>query len=241
MPGVRRLLDDIRTVATMPRVQIVLSRGSPDEEEELRRFRRRHPRLKIVGSKALGAALMPLDEFADADDYVARLRYLRRRVNRSRKLGYSLGLFDADDRRADLLAIHASLPERQGRPIDAPYLDPDEVVRSEPNVEYLGVWRDGNVVAYTKLFYAGDIAGMGRVMGHGDALDDGVMFLLMAGIIEHVKATHPQARYLFYDTFFGASEGLRTFKRNAGFRPYFVRWKRAAPRPAASLADERGG
>jgi hypothetical protein len=227
MPGVRRLLDDLRTVATMPRVQIVLSRGSPDEEEELRRFRRRHPRLKIVGSKALGAALMPLDEFADADEYVARMRYLRRRVNRSRKLGYSLGLFDADDRRADLLAIHASLPERQGRPIDAPYLDPDDVARSEPNVDYLGVWRD-------------DIAGMGRVMGHGDALDDGVMFLLMAGIIDHVKATQAQARYLFYDTFFGASEGLRTFKRNAGFRPYFVRWKRVAAQPV-SLADERGG
>jgi hypothetical protein len=241
MPDSRRALDDLRTMATMPRVQIVLSRGGPEDEEVLRSFRRRHPRLKVVGSKALGAALLPLDEFTDADDYVAKLRYARRRVRRARKLGYTLGPFDADERRDDLLAIHASLPERQGRPIDPEYLDPNAVARRGPNVEYLGVWRDGTIVAYTRLFYASDLAGMGRVMGHGDHLEDGVMFLLVAGVVEHVKAARPQARYLFYDMFFGAPEGLRAFKLNAGFRPYFVRWKREAPRAAPTLADEPGG
>jgi hypothetical protein len=90
--------------------------------------------LKLVGAKALGAALMPFDVFADAD----------------------------------LLASHASLHERRGRPIDPEYLDPDAVAKRGPNVEYLGVWRDGTVIAYTRLDYVGDISGMGRVMGHGD-------------------------------------------------------------------------
>lgn len=228
----RRALDDLRTLATMPRVRVVLSRGAPDEDEVLRRFRRRHPRYKIVGSKVLGVALLPLDDIADVDDYLAKVRFVRKRARRSSKLGYTVGLFDPVDRHADLLAIHSSLPERQGRPIDPEYLDPNAVARRGPNVEYIGVHHEGVVVAYSRLDHVGDIAGMGRVMGHGDHLDNGVMSLLMAGIVEHVKFTRPQARYVFYDTFFGAPEGLRAFKRNVGFRPHLVRWKREPPRPS---------
>jgi hypothetical protein len=222
----RRLFDDLRTIAKMPRARIVLSRGHPDEDEVLRRFRRRHPRYKVVGSKVLGVALLPLDDLADVDEYLANVRFVRKRARRCSKLGYTVGVFDPDERRADLLAIHRSLPERQGRPIDPQYLDPDAELKKGPNVEYLGVHRDGVVVAYTRLDYVGEIAGMGRVMGHGDHLDAGVMSLLMAGVVDHVKKTRPDARYVFYDTFFGAPEGLRAFKRNVGFRPYLVRWLR---------------
>jgi hypothetical protein len=234
----RRTLADLRTLATMPRVQIVLSRGDPADEEVLRRFRRRHPRYKVVGSKALGAALMALDDFADADDYLAKVRFVRKRARRCSRLGYTVGLFDPVDRRADLLAIHASLLERQGRPIDPEYLDPNAVASRGPNSEYLGVWRDGTVAAYARLDYVGDIAGFGRIMGHGAHLDNGVMSLLVAGIVAHVKASRPQARYLFYDTFFGAPEGLRAFKTNVGFRPHLVRWKRAAQPRDPLPADE---
>ena len=31
--------------------------------------------------------------------------------------------------------------------------------------------------------------------------------------------------YLMYDTFFGASEGLKKFKEKLGFQPYKVKWK----------------
>jgi hypothetical protein len=98
-------------------------------------------------------------------------------------------------------------------------------------VDHVGVLLDGTVLAYSRLDYVGDIAGLGRVMGHGDHLDKGVMWLLMSGIVDHVKSTRPQARWLFYDTFFGAPEGLRAFKTNAGFAPYRVRWRREAPDP----------
>ena len=64
-------------------------------------------------------------------------------------------------------------------------------------------------MAYAQLRYAGEIVGLHRVMGHGDHLDDGIMFLLMAGIVEHVKTTRPDIHYVFYGMFFGASEGLR--------------------------------
>jgi hypothetical protein len=218
---VRRLLDDLRTAAAMPRVRVVLSRGEPDDDALLRAFRRRHPRYKVVGSKAVGAALLPLDDFPDVDAYLAAHRTARKRVLRAARLGYSV-------------AIHTSLPERQGRPIDPEYLDPDATWDRGPKTDYVGVFHDGVLVGYAAVRYAGDIAGIGRIMGHGDHLENGIMFLLTARIVEHVKTSRPQARYLFYDTFFGAPAGLRWFKTHLGFQPHYVRWTREQRQPSAS-------
>jgi hypothetical protein len=226
---IRTVLDDLRTAARMPRVQVVLSRGRPDEEALLRSFQRRHPRYRLVRFKAIGVALLPLADLADADAYLATRRYARRRVARAERLGYEFAMFDPEGRRAELLEIHASIPERQGRPIDPEYLDHEAVYETGPSIEHAGVLHDGAVVAYSRLQYAGDIAAMMRVMGHGAHLDNGVMFLLTAGIVGHLKATYPATRYLFYDTFFGAGEGLRTFKERLGFTPHYVRWTREAP------------
>jgi hypothetical protein len=226
-----RLLADVRTAVMMPRLDVVASRGEPPEDEILRFLRRPHPRYRIVGSKVVGAALLRLDEFDDVEGYLAPLRSTRKRVRRATRLGYTVALFDPNDRRSELLAIHTSLPERQGEPIDPSYLDPDTAYATGPYVEYVGVFRDEAVVAYSELRYAGEIVGMNRVMGHGDHLADGIMFLLMAGIVEHVKEPHPETRYVFYDMFFGAGDGLREFKTRVGFRPYYVHWKRAPRRP----------
>jgi hypothetical protein len=228
--NVRGLLDDVRTAAAMPRVKVVLSRGRPHEEALLRSFRRPHPRYKLVRFKAVGVALLPLDGLADADAYLAARRTTRRRARRAERLGYTFGLFEPEERRAELLDIHASIPERQGRPIDPEYLDSEELYETGPYIEYAGVMRDGVVVAYSRLHYAGDIAAMMRVMGHGAYLDDGVMFFLAAGIVGHLRARHPETRYLFYDTFFGAGAGLRAFKEWLGFTPHYVRWTRETPR-----------
>jgi hypothetical protein len=227
----------MRTAATMPRVDIVLSRGAAEEEEILRAFRRRHPRYRVVSRNAVGAALLALDEFAGVEEYLANLRYARRRVRRAARLGYTVGNFDPNGRRAELLAIHTSLPERQGRAIDPGYLDPRAEYRVDPQTDYLGVFRDDVLVAYTIVEYAGDIAVLSRIMGHGVHLEDGTMFLLTAGVVENVKRVRPQTRFLFYDMFFGAGDGLRQFKTHLGFRPYLVRWKREpkhTPRAATS-------
>jgi hypothetical protein len=231
---VRRLVGDARTAMVMPRVDIVLSRGEPAEDTILREYRRRHPRYKVVGRKTVGVALLPLDEFDGVDGYLAGVRYARRRVKRASRLGYTASLFDPNDRRSDLLAIHTSIPERQGRPIEASYLDPDANYEPCPHVEYAGVFRDDVLVAYSELEYAGDVVGTSRIMGHGEYLADGIMFLLVASIVEHVKRSRPDVRYVCYDMFFGASNGLRAFKSHAGFRPHHVRWRRD-PRPPAAL------
>jgi hypothetical protein len=223
---VRRLLQDVRTAATMPRIDIVASRGGAIEEEVLRSLRRPHRRYKIVGRKAVGAALLRLDEFRDVEGYLANLRSARKRARRAERLGYSVALFDPNERRPDLLAIHTSMPERQGRPMDPGYLDPHETFRTGREFDYVGVVRDETVVAYCRVLYAGDIASMDRVIGHGDHLANGIMFLLTAGVVEHVKTARSEIGYVYYDTFFGASDGLREFKMRTGFRPHYVHWKR---------------
>jgi hypothetical protein len=233
VPSVRRTIDDLRTVATMPRVDIVLSRGRPDEDELLQLFRRRHPRYKVIGRKVVGVALLPLDDIADGEAYLAAHRTARKRTRRAERLGYSVALFDPGQRRSELLAIHASLPVRQGRPIDAEYLDADAPWEAGPQIDYVGVFRDDVLLAYSRVQYAGEIAGLPRIMGHGDHLDNGVMFLLMAGVVDHTKANRPEARYVMYDTFFGAPEGLRWFKTHLGFQPYYVRWKREPARESS--------
>ena len=100
----------------------------------MQRFRRRHPRYLLVGRKAVGAALLAVDEFADADRYLANLRTTRRHVRRAARLGYTVGVFDPGQRRSELLSIHTSLPERQGRTIDSEYVDPGAGSPAGPNI-----------------------------------------------------------------------------------------------------------
>ncbi len=221
------VIADLRTAATMPRVDIVVSRGDPEEEQLLRLYSRPHPRYRVIANKSVGAALLALDEFDDVDGYLADLRYARRRVRRAGRQGYTVAPFDPGAHRAELLAIHTSLPERQGQPIADAYLDPDAEWATGPHMEYLGVFAaDGALVAYGHLWYAGEVVEMNRIMGHGDHLENGVMFLLMAGIVGHLKDERPDIHYVFYDMFFGAAEGLREFKTHLGFRPHYVHWKR---------------
>ena len=203
----------------------------------MRGLSRRHPRYRVVGRKAVGVALLPLDEFDGVEDYLSKLKYARRRVKRAARLGYTVDLFDPNDRRADLLAIHTSIPERQGRPIDAAYLDPCVVYETPPHVEYMGVFRAEVLAAYAELEYVGEMVGTSRIMGHGDYLSDGVMFLLVASVIDRVKSTRPDLHYVYYDMFFGAGDGLRAFKTHSGFRPYYVRWRRE-PTPLGTRLGE---
>jgi hypothetical protein len=223
---VRTVLEDLRTTATMPRVRVVVSRGHADEESLLREFRRPHPRYRVIRSKAVGVARLPLDGIGDVDSYVATKRYARRRVRRAARLGYIVRVFEPDDRRNELLVIHKSIPERQGRPMDSECLDPLAAYEAGPNLEYLGVFRDEILLGYSKLRYAGDIAAMMRVIGHGDHLENCIRFLLTAEIVRHVGSAPPHTRYVFYDTFLGAGPGLRYFKTQLGFQPHYVRWTR---------------
>lgn len=71
----------------------------------------------------------------------------------------------------------------------------------------------------------GPVACGERIHGHADYLGKGIMYLLMAEVVrelsERRRATGRPVR-LYYDTFPGASPGMRQFKRWIGCDPYRV-------------------
>ena len=86
---------------------------------------------------------------------------------------------------------------------------------------------NGVLKAYLCVRICGEVACMERLLGHADALEDGVMYLVVSGVVEWLiqeRAVTGRPQWLMYDMFPGALPGLRTFKHVIGCRPYRVSW-----------------
>lgn len=217
-----------REVVRLPRVEIPLW-GGETCEAMYRNFTSRHARFPLVRRKRWGIALLQLpdtfSEFYDAPDR----SLLRRKARRADKKGYRYGRFLAKSKLDELLAVNASAPERQGRPMDEPYLDADTFARSlDRTPEFRGIFDpSGALAAYAEVQTCGDLFLLSRLLGHADHLDDGVMYLLISEVVREMtlrrnETGHPA--WGMYDTMIGAPPGLRFFKERLGFRPYNVRW-----------------
>jgi hypothetical protein len=71
------------------------------------------------------------------------------------------------------------------------------------------------------------VAFIERLLGHADALGEGVMYMLIKGTIEDlIEHRHGDGtpNWFMYDMFSGASPGMRDFKHVIGCRPYRVTW-----------------
>jgi len=76
-------------------------------------------------------------------------------------------------------------------------------------------------MAYGELGFYGNFASFTRVIGVRN--NDGVMHLMVTEIIcQLIEGRNYQ--YLMYDTYFGASPGLKTFKKMLGFQPYRAKY-----------------
>ena len=95
-----------------------------------------------------------------------------------------------------------------------------------------GVLHDGHLVAYTWLYQVGEMCLFSTILGHGDHLNAGVMYLLIAETLKDVIDV-AGAKYAMYNMHISGTEGLRFFKEQIGFAPYWVEWVRAdeAPKP----------
>jgi hypothetical protein len=81
--------------------------------------------------------------------------------------------------------------------------------------------RDGVLVAYTVIYRAGDLALVSQILGHGDRLDDEIMYLLVQGVVDAESA---RGGFLVYNRWDSGTDGLRFFKTRLGFRPERVEW-----------------
>lgn len=221
----RALLHELRR---MPRVRLQFQAHlNPSEvRATYLRFTGRHPRFPLVRHKSIGVALVNLRQFDSPERYLAEIGGKNRGASlaqRARKRGYVVAPIDRNAYVDQIHAINTSLTERQGRPMTAAYTSRSQHFDQLPNYRYYGVLAPcGKLVAYANIGLYGDFAALSQLMGYRN--NDGAMHLLIVDLVISL-ITEGQTRFLMYDTFFGASAGLQSFKRMLGFQPHYVSYE----------------
>jgi hypothetical protein len=225
---VRHLLSSVNEIFSLPEATIRMS-GGEASRKMFEFFTQPHPRYRLIQNKRWGAGLLPLpDRF---EDYLKGKDKQTLRTNRRRSisLGLRFGVFPTERYLDEILAINASLQVRQGQPMDADYLSRERLrLWVEDKPEIYGIF-DGHGVlkAYAHAPVYGEVFILSRLLGHADDLENGIMYLLISEVVREMIERKRRAGapvWAMYDTFFGASPGLRFFKERLGFKPYKVRW-----------------
>ena len=222
-----QLFDQVATIATLPvaPLQFRLVLNPENVAKIYKSYTKAHPKYKIVQHKAVGAALVDLSRFRNRDEYMEEIKGRNSAGGHARKAkgkGYTVTEIDRNNFVDDIHEINTSVEIRQGRPMPPHYREKTTSYPSEVNYKYYGVLNAaGKLVAYCDLGFYGNFVGISRVIGVRN--NDGIMHLMMTEIIcQLIEAGNYQ--YLMYDTYFGASPGLKTFKKMLGFQPYRAKY-----------------
>jgi hypothetical protein len=226
--NVDRLLLLSQEILSLPEV-IIRMCGDSDAKNIFDGFTKPHPRYKLIQNKRWGVALLKLPN--QFHDYIKGKDKQALRSNRRRAmdLGFRFDSFDPISHLDEILEINTSMEARQGIPMAVSYQTVECVKMWVKGKDALwGVFDGCGVLkAYAHVSICGEVFIFSRLLGHGQDLDKGIMYLLVSEIIrkmtEH-KEEHGSPLWSMYDTFFGASPGLRYFKQRLGFSPYKVRW-----------------
>ncbi len=191
------------------------------------------PRAAWHGAYQDGASILVLPDDFDAYWSGPAGYGTRRKVRKAQKAGYTFGLVERDRYLDDIFAINTSMTERQGRPMKEPYLERPGPYGPLPDygcprhqIRTYGVFHDGRLVAYTWLYQVGEMCLFSTILGHGDHLSAGVMYLLVAETLRDILAV-AGTRYAMYNMHASGTEGLRFFKEQMGFRSFWVNWQLA--------------
>jgi hypothetical protein len=164
-------------------------------------------------------------------ELIARVKNGKRDARKAQRLGYSVRRFHYPSWTPDIDAIHHSMPVRSGGRMQGHYrehLGPPAPMQEPGPVSCPRHWRhdfgafapDGHLVAYIGLVRVGDTATYMQIIGHGDHLATGVMFLLHFELMRWALSRPADLEgvgCIWYTDFRGAP-GLATWKRKAGFR-----------------------
>jgi len=168
-----------------------------------------------------------LDLDGSLADWEAEHRTARKRAWRAERLGYRFDVIERHLYADDIYEINTSLPERQGRRMDAAYWerpsdapDPRYPCRRHSVATY-GVLEGERLRAYSWIYRAGRLALVSSILGHAAHLARDVMFLLMRGVIEREL---PLGGFLVYNRHDSGTDGLRYFKERNGFGAREVVW-----------------
>jgi hypothetical protein len=156
-------------------------------------------------------------------------RTARKRADKAVRLGYQFREVAREEHVEDIYEINTSLEERQGRAMTSAYrerqnfLPLDDYPCPRHAIRTYGVLSGrGKLVAYLWLYRSGELALVSSILGHGEHLDDGIMHLLVQGV---VGAEIPHGGFLVYNRHDSGTNGLRQFKEWFGFEATEVEWE----------------
>ena len=223
-----RLFKVSSEIVSLPEVTIRMC-GDAGSEKIFRTFTGPHRRYKLIQNKRWGVALLELPNLFQEYLQGKGKQAVRSNRRRATDLGFRFGSLDASKHLDEILAINTSMESRQGNPMGVSYRSVERLrkwIDSEGMV--WGIFDRENILkAYAHSSICGEVFIISRLLGHGQDLPNGIMYLLVSEIIREMSELKERERaplWCMYDTFFGASPGLRYFKERLGFRPYKVRW-----------------
>lgn len=222
-----RLFELLCSIVRLPIARLEFRRAiNPDDVGRMHRhFTRRHPRYVVFQNKSLGAALVDLSSFNSRDDYLASIKGRNSGEQHARKArgkGYTVVEIDRNAYIDQIHEINNSVDMRQGRPMDDVYREKVTYFAPDKNFTYYGVLNaEGKLAAYGDLGLYGNFVAFNRLLGVRN--NDGVMHLMVSDVVCRM-IDERKVRYLMYDTCFGASPGLLTFKKMLGFTPYRAKY-----------------
>ena len=225
--GIQRIRQVVKEVSGLQRLSIVLDK-SETGKRLYRAFTKPHPRLLLVKNKSLGVGIIALDEFATAGDYLKSVNgknsaaYFTRKAARA---GYTFLSINPNEMHEAIMKVNTSAGSRQGRAMDESYTKKMLQYPVDAHNLYFAVMKNGELAAYLWVVRSGELAVLNRLLGHAAHLEHGIMYMLVTGFVEQELVNRTGTRFIMYDTFFGASEGLRLFKTRCGFKPYRVKWE----------------
>jgi len=201
------------------------------------KFTAPHPRHPEHGAYQNGCSILVLPATYDEYWEGAAGYGTRRKVRKAEKEGYTFAFIDRDQYLDDIYAINTSMEERQGREMTegyrtrpGPYGPLPDYGCPHHQVRTYGVLKDGHLVAYTWLYQMGEMCLFSTILGHGDHLNAGVMYLLIAGTLRDI-IPFAGTKYAMYNMHVSGTEGLRFFKEQMGFASYWVNWQLADEPP----------
>ncbi|MBU1667497.1 hypothetical protein KKC13_03705 [bacterium] len=223
----------IKEILQLPKVGIKFCNSNYDTVEKYEKtyqyFTQLH-RLKLFQNKTVGVALVDLNLYENFDVYYKSINgknsaayYSRKAIKRE----YHFIEIDRNNYVDDIYDINTSTQIRQGQMMTENYLSKINSYKNETNHNSYGVVnKDKKLLAYCNIGFYGEFALVVTLLGHKKYLNDGIMYLMMIEVnkIMFEKYRNRGYSYIMYDTFLGASTGLKKFKEKLGYKPYKVKW-----------------
>jgi len=176
-----------------------------------------------------------------------------REIARAERAGYYVKEFAFAQHVPDAVAIHQSKEIRNGRPVQGEfYLSSVEDLGGAPRKpvpvpipccphhywQHWGIFQrieghhqgdvqtDEQLVGYIRLRRQGASASYSVIMGHGEHLQNGIMFMLHYRLAAEFLRKRPRGlRYLIYQHYtLGPNDPLGSWKHRALFKPYYLHY-----------------